>query len=103
MIEKRFDMRLSLNKSWAGMNILKPTLLLITALCLSTALADTRRFTYTYEPETIPQGGTEFEQWVTLRTQRNKTIGQENYNAWEIREEFEYGVTDRYSVSLYLN
>jgi len=45
----------------------------------------------------------EFEQWVTLRTQRNKTVGQDNFNRWELREEFEYGVTDNYTVALYLN
>jgi hypothetical protein len=47
----------------------------------------------------------EFEQWVTLRTQRTGSgeVQQENYNLWEIREELEYGVTDNYSVSLYLN
>lgn len=67
------------------------------------AEADERRFTYTYEPETMPQGGTEFEQWVTLRSQRTKKVGQENYNRWEIREAFEYGVTDNYTVELYLN
>jgi hypothetical protein len=75
----------------------------ILALAISAAHADTRRFTYNYEPETLPQGGMEFEQWVTLRTGRNSTVGQQNYNAWDIREELEYGVTDRYSVSLYLN
>jgi hypothetical protein len=67
--------------------------------------ADERRFTYSYEPETLPAGGREFEQWVTLRTQRTKggSVQQQNYNKWELREEFEYGVTDRYSVSLYVN
>ncbi|MDB6032176.1 MAG: hypothetical protein JWM16_2514 [Verrucomicrobiales bacterium] len=47
----------------------------------------------------------EFEQWVTLRTQRTKegSVNQQNYNKWELREELEYGVTDRYTVGLYLN
>src|SRR5215471_8282336 len=74
-------------------------------LCLSAARADEKRFTYSYEPETLPQGGMEFEQWVTLRTQKTKDaeVKQGNYNLWEIREELEYGATDRYSVSLYLN
>jgi hypothetical protein len=69
------------------------------------AHADERRFTYTYEPEVLPQGGMEFEQSVTLRTQRTSgaEVKQGNYNLWELREEFEYGVTDNYSVSLYLN
>lgn len=79
--------------------------LLVSFLSLTSARADERRFTYTYEPEVLPKGAMEFEQWVTLRTQRTKGGGvqQGNYNQWEIREELEYGVTDRYSVSLYLN
>src|SRR5437762_351988 len=78
---------------------------LAAGLCSSGARADERRFTYTYEPEVLPQGGLEFEQWVTLRTQRTKggSVQQGNYNLWELREELEYGVTDNYSVSLYLN
>src|SRR5690242_16286898 len=62
-----------------------------------------RYFGYTYEPETMPKGALEYEQWITLRAGRNSTVGQENYNKWEIREELEYGVSDRYTVSLYLN
>jgi len=77
--------------------------LLALALCPANLRADERRFTYTYEPETMPQGGTEFEQWVTLRTQRDKMVGQENFNRWELRQAWEYGVSDRYTVELYLN
>ena len=79
--------------------------LLAVGSCCSEARADERRFTYTYEPEVLPQGAMEFEQWVTLGTQRTKGGGvkQQNFNRWDLREELEYGVTDRYSVSLYLN
>src|SRR5437879_5324895 len=79
--------------------------ILASGLCLTQARADEKRFSYSYEPETLPQGGMEFEQWITLRTQRTKGGGvqQQNYNLWEVREELEYGVTDNYSVSLYLN
>jgi hypothetical protein len=70
---------------------------------LQSAPAIERIFTYTYEPETLPQGVAEFEQWVTLRTGRSEEVGQENYNRWDLREEFEYGVTDIYSLALYLN
>lgn len=78
---------------------------LTAGLWVTGATADERRFTYTYEPETLPQGAMEFEQWFTLRTQRTKEgdVKQGNYNRWEIREELEYGVTDNYSISLYLN
>jgi len=73
------------------------------SLVLVSSRADERRFTYVYEPETLPAGALEFENWVTLRTQRNKEVGQENYNRWDLRQELEYGVTDRYTVALYLN
>ncbi len=70
---------------------------------IATLHADDRRFTYSYEPETLPQGVTEFEQWITWRTQRNATVDQSNFNRFDLREELEYGVTDNYTVSLYLN
>jgi hypothetical protein len=73
------------------------------ACSLYAAAASERYFTYTYEPETMPQGAWETEQWVTARLGRNKFVEQDNYNAWEFRHELEYGVTDNYSVSLYVN
>jgi hypothetical protein len=77
--------------------------LLLATLAASAANASERYFTYTYEPETMPAGATEFEQWVTWRGFRDAAVGQDNYNKWELREELEYGVTDNYTVSLYLN
>src|SRR5436190_672744 len=65
--------------------------------------ATERFFTYTYEPETMPQGVFEYEQWVTALVGRNSTVGQEQYNRWEFRHEFEYGLTDNYTLSLYVN
>jgi Family of unknown function (DUF6662) len=73
------------------------------ALSLAGASGTERIFTYSYEPETMPKGGMEYEQWVTLRSGRNQAVGQENFNLWELREELEYGVTDNYTLSLYLN
>jgi len=73
------------------------------ALLQSSLRADERRFTYSYEPETHTKGAMEFEQWVTLRSQRTKEVGQQNFNLWEIREALEYGVTDNYTVEFYLN
>src|SRR5215471_959209 len=72
-------------------------------LSLLPATATERLFTYTYEPETMPKGGLEYEQWVTLRAGRSKTVGQDNFNRWELRHELEFGVTDNYTASLYLN
>ncbi len=87
------------------MKYTKPLLLglLAGSLCATSNLADERRFTFVYEPETLPAGAMEFENWVTLRSQRSKAVGQENFNRWDLRQELEYGVTDRYTVSLYLN
>lgn len=83
------------------------TAILLGILCglsgFMTVSATERFFTYTYEPETMPAGALEYEQWVTLRAGRNNTVGQENYNKWELRHELEYGATDNYCVSLYLN
>lgn len=73
------------------------------SLVAATALADNRIFTYTYEPETEPKGDWELEQYVTSRLGRTRAVGQENYQKWQFRTELEYGVTDRYTVGLYVN
>ena len=71
----------------------------LSGIALTWARGDERFFTYSYEAASVlPKAGVEFEQWITLRSQRNKEVGQDNYNLWEFREELEYGVTDKYSV-----
>ena len=70
---------------------------------LPSVQATERNFTYSYEPETMPQGGLEFEQWVTLSAGRNAAVGQEDYRSWQFRTEAEYGVTDNYTISFYVN
>lgn len=77
--------------------------ILTCAILVAAASATERRFTYTYEPETLPKGAWEAEQWVTLRAGRNAEVGKEDYMRWQFREEIEYGVTDRYQVALYFN
>jgi hypothetical protein len=77
--------------------------LLATGALVAPSRADERRFTYTYEPETPPAGMLALESWVTLGTGRNASVGQKNYNEWDLRQELEYGVNDRYAVSVYLN
>src|SRR3954451_22427506 len=73
------------------------------ALVSSSASATERYFTYSYEPETMPKGVLETEQWLTMRAIRNKTVGQSDFNLWEFRHEVEYGLTDNYTLSLYIN
>jgi len=67
--------------------------------CSSFAHADERKFTYSYEAKTLPQGTWEFEQWATLQAHRE--VG----DVWflKLREEFEYGLHDRLTVAGYLN
>lgn len=67
------------------------------------ARADERLFTYTYEPETLTRGAWALEQWVTWRSGRTENVGREDYQRFQFREELEYGVTDNYTVALYLN
>lgn len=72
-------------------------------LLAGTVLADNRIFTYNYEPETEPKGDWELEQAITSRLGRNHAVGQEHYQKWEFRTEVEHGITDRYTVGLYVN
>ena len=56
-------------------------------------------FGWTYLAEVLPSGGVESELWSTYRTKKS----QGTYNLWQNRAEIEYGITDRWQVSLYLN
>jgi hypothetical protein len=82
---------------------MKYSLILGMMLLAGTALADHRIFTYTYEPETEPKGDWELEQYVTSRLTRDAAVGQEHYQKWESRTEVEHGVTDRYTLGVYVN
>lgn len=70
-----------------------------TALALvSAAEAGSRRFTYSYETTTMAQGAMELESWVTWKTQKSSEPGFERF---DMRNEFEYGVTDRLQLAFY--
>jgi hypothetical protein len=56
-------------------------------------------FTHTYLAETLPKGAMEVEQWVTQRSDKS----QGTYELTQYRTEFEYGVTDRWTLALYAN
>ena len=73
--------------------------------CLSAALvlaisaeAGSRRFTYSYETTTMAKGAMELETWATWKTQQADEPGLERF---DIRHEFEYGVTDRLQLAFY--
>ncbi len=75
-------------------------LIVVTGLALTPAAsrADARRFAYVYETTTMPQGMTEYEQWITWKTDKGT---DDRYERLEFRQEIEYGLTDRVQVALY--
>lgn len=71
----------------------------VIVLFASIASADERLFTYSYESSVLPEGAIELEQWVT--NQSGKEDG--DYSEWNLRTEFEFGITEAYMTALYLN
>ena len=67
--------------------------------CVSVAFADEAIFAWTYTTDLLPKGRWEFEQWVTARLEKEHGT----YSVFDFREEIEYGVTDNFQISLYLN
>src|SRR5260221_5496809 len=75
-------------------------LFLVVALCVAaSATAGESPFGYVYTTDTHPKGKREFEQWLTQRYGQS----QGDFDLWQLRSEFEYGVTDRLQTALYLN
>ena len=54
---------------------------------------------WTYTTDLLPRGKWEVEHWTTGRFKKEHGT----YQALDFREEFEYGVTDDFQVSLYVN
>jgi hypothetical protein len=75
----------------------------LSSLCVLAALATSaeagsRRFAYSYETTTMPKGAMELESWVTWKTDK---AADPDFERFDIRHEFEYGVTDRFQLALY--
>lgn len=68
------------------------------ALCQQAA-AEEAAFAFTYTTDLLPKGAKEIEQWATWRM--TKFAG--TFDELQGRTEFEYGLSDRMQVSLYLN
>ena len=85
------------SKSPYGIRTLAPCLGSILALA-TTAEASSRRFTYSYETTTMAKGAMELESWATWKTQ---TADDPDFERFDIRHEFEYGVTDRLQLAFY--
>jgi hypothetical protein len=82
------------------MKRLIPALALTIASLLPTAApAGERRFAFSYEADTVPAGTREFEQWVTWKGRKDSN---HDYSQFTFREEFEFGLTDRLQLGIYL-
>lgn len=57
-----------------------------------------RHFTFLYEAPTSARGSVELENWVTWK----RTTDPERFDQVDFRHEIEFGVTDRFQVSVYL-
>lgn len=77
----------------------KPLLSAMTVLALcSSAQAGDRHFTYSYETTTMAAGAMELETWMTWKSQQADDPGTDSF---DLRHEFEYGVTDRLQLAFY--
>ncbi len=74
-------------------------LTLVTLIVSGESFADRRYFGRSYLAYTLPAGAFEFELWNTGRIGRDMGY----FYRFQPRFEFEYGVTDRLSASLYFN
>jgi hypothetical protein len=61
--------------------------------------AGERRFAFSYEADTAPAGTREFEQWLTWKSDK---ATNHDFDEFTFREEFEFGVTDRLQLGIYL-
>lgn len=62
-------------------------------------MAGERKFGYVYDTEVLPEGAVELEQSIT--NQNGQKDG--DYSRWDIRPEFEYGISESLQTALYLN
>lgn len=70
----------------------------LAALMVATVEAGSRHFAYSYETTTMAKGAMELESWVTWKTQ---VAEDGDFERFDIRHEFEYGVTDRLQLAFY--
>lgn len=69
-----------------------------TLVLANSSEASSRRFSYSYETTTMAQGAMELENWVTWKTNQ---ASDPDFERFDIRHEFEYGVTDKLQLAFY--
>ncbi len=74
-------------------------MLILILLGVNSASADRRSYVWTYEYQTMPRGESELEYYLTTKVpDLNRT---KDKNTWEHQVEYEYGLTDRWDISVY--
>ena len=74
------------------------SILLLSILAVISAPGGVGHFTFLYEANTSAPGSLELENWVTWQ----RAAGPEQFDQVNFRHELEYGVTDRFQMSIYL-
>ena len=73
---------------------------LLVVVLAASAYADRRSYVWTYEYATMPKGMAEIEYYHTLEYPNSSSP---KANVWKQNVELEYGITDRWDVSIYQN
>lgn len=68
-------------------------------IATATVFADRRSYVWTYEYQTMPQGKSELEYYLTTKVPDMHKYSDEN--VWEQQVELEYGITDHWDVAIY--
>ncbi|MFQ6034508.1 MAG: hypothetical protein ACE5NM_01495 [Sedimentisphaerales bacterium] len=74
-------------------------ILLLVLLGANSAKADRRSYVWTYEYQTMPKGESELEYYLTHKVPDFHKYSKKN--TWEHQAELEYGLTDRWDISIY--
>jgi hypothetical protein len=81
--------------------MLRTSWLVILSVVLSAAMvrADPRPFTFNNDTYPMGKGDWEYEQWVTYRTSKED---ESDYQRFDFRHEFEFGLADNFDLAVYL-
>jgi hypothetical protein len=69
------------------------------AFAASNASADPRPFTFTTDAYPMGKGDWEYEQWITWK---GGVDADKNFNRFDIRHEFEFGLADNFDLAIYM-
>jgi len=73
-------------------------ILFLSILPAVSAFGGVRHFTFLYEANTSAPGSLELENWITWQ----RATGPERFDQVDFRHELEYGVTERFQMSIYV-